>query len=103
MRKALLAEFFGLGINWILEMSSINDEIMDYTGLLFDCPLKEQACNCGFGEVRQLDLKERFEFWKRLSENDRNNLVSRHHICIYEREQTGFKTEKFSPIEKGLN
>ncbi|GAF02945.1 hypothetical protein [Saccharicrinis fermentans] len=73
---------------------------MDYTGLLFDCPLKEQTCDCAFSEIRKLDLKERFELWKSLSENERNNLISRHHICIYEREQTNFAEVKPAPFAK---
>jgi len=74
---------------------------MDYTGLLFDCPIKEQLENCAFVKLRKLELKERFEAWKQLSKNEREQLINRHHICIYDREQVKYKIENFTLQEKG--
>ncbi len=75
---------------------------MDYTGLLFDCPIKEEVQYCPFNELRQLDLKERFEVWKKFSENERNKLISLHHVCIYEREKIKYKIDHLALIENEL-
>ncbi len=68
-------------------MSKDKQGLLDYSGLLFDCPLKEQLSGCPFSDLRKHELKERLDVWKNLSEEERNRLVNSHHICIYEREQ----------------
>ena len=67
-------------------MSKLNHLLMDYTGLLFECPVKERLHTCAFASLRQLGAKERYEVWKGLTSDERNKLIDHHHICLAQRE-----------------
>ncbi len=64
--------------------------LLDYSGLLFECPLTEELDTCIFKNIRKMNLKDRVEMWRNLSDQDRNQYINAHHVCIYQREHHSF-------------
>ncbi|TLX72450.1 hypothetical protein E9993_18125 [Labilibacter sediminis] len=61
--------------------------LVEYSGLIFGCPLKEDVKGCVFRKLRKMELKDRLAYWKCLSNADKDKLINHHLICIFNREQ----------------
>jgi hypothetical protein len=54
-----------------------------YIGLIFGCSKNKEEKNCPLLKIRQLKNKEeRFNWWKLLSESEKNKIIKFHKKCI---------------------
>ncbi len=73
--------------------------MMDYTGLLFECPLKDSVEGCAISEFKKLDVRERFEKWKSMSDAELKEIVQKHMDCFCQREA---RIKKVQPKQNRL-
>lgn len=59
----------------------------DYYGLIFKCPVGEEARGCEYRKIRKLPLKERLTYFNAMTEKELNSLVEFHQRCISVREK----------------
>ena len=52
-----------------------------YIGLIFECPHKNELELCPFKPIRELTLRGRFEFYKKLPTESRSSLIESHLKC----------------------
>jgi hypothetical protein len=58
-----------------------------YTGLIFDCPFKDELETCPYRFIRELTIKDRFKVYENLSSESRLTLVECHLKCSRKREE----------------
>ena len=58
-----------------------------YTGLIFDCPFKDELKTCPYRLIRELAIKDRFKVYENLSSESRLTLVECHLECSSKREE----------------
>ncbi len=61
--------------------------IANYYGLIFNCPIGSEVDNCGYKRIRQLNSKERLNYYDALTEVEKKNLIKKHQKCISVREK----------------
>lgn len=66
----------------------------NYYGLIFGCPVGNEAITCGYKKIRTLDTKERLAYYNALTEDEKNTLIEKHQRCLSVRE----KKDPFSRI-----
>lgn len=59
----------------------------NYYGLIFNCPVGNEAMNCDYKEIRQLKTKERLAYYKALPEYEKDKLIENHQKCLSVREK----------------
>jgi len=59
----------------------------NYYGLIFNCPVGNEAINCDYKKIRQLKTKERLAFYNALSEHEKDKLLENHLQCRSIREK----------------
>ena len=59
----------------------------NYYGLIFSCPVGNEAITCDFKKIRQLKTKERLAYYNALSEHEKDSLIEKHQRCLSVREK----------------
>jgi hypothetical protein len=59
----------------------------NYYGLIFSCPVGNEAQNCEFKKIRQLKTKERLAFYSALPDHEKDMLIKKHQQCLSVREK----------------
>ena len=59
----------------------------NYYGLIFSCPVGNEAISCDFKKIRRLKTKERLAFYNALPENEKDKLIENHQQCLSAREK----------------
>ncbi len=59
----------------------------NYYGLIFNCPVGNEAINCDYKEIRQLKTKERLAYYNALPEYEKDKLIENHQKCLSVREK----------------
>jgi hypothetical protein len=59
----------------------------NYYGLIFNCPVGNEAINCDYKQIRQLKTKERLAYYNALSEYEKDKLIEKHQQCLLAREK----------------
>lgn len=58
-----------------------------YTGLIFDCPFKDEQETCPYKLIRELPIKDRCKVYENLSSESRLTLIEYHLKCTKMREK----------------
>jgi len=59
----------------------------NYYGLIFNCPVGNEAISCDYKEIRQLKTKERLAYYNALPEYEKDKLIENHQKCLSIREK----------------
>ncbi len=59
----------------------------NYYGLIFNCPVGNEAVNCDYKQIRQLKTKERLAYYNALSGHEKDKLIEKHQKCLLSREK----------------
>jgi hypothetical protein len=59
----------------------------NYYGLIFGCPVGNEAITCCYKKIRALDTKERLANYNALTEHEKNTLLEKHQRCLSVREK----------------
>jgi hypothetical protein len=59
----------------------------NYYGLIFNCPVGNEAISCDYKEIRQLKTKERLAYYNALPEYEKDKLIENHQKCLSVREK----------------
>jgi len=57
-------------------------------GLMIDCPLGKAIDSCPLKDYRKLPLNNRFKLVNQMSEDQLNQIILEHNLCIEEREKS---------------
>ena len=59
----------------------------DYYGLIFNCPLGNEAEDCQFKLIRQIPLKDKLNYYNAMTEDEKKTLIRKHKCCLSVREK----------------
>jgi len=55
--------------------------MLEYIGLIFECPYKNELNTCPFKCIRTLPIKERVEVYKKMPIEQKSDLIMWHFRC----------------------
>jgi hypothetical protein len=60
---------------------------LNYLGLIFDCPIGNEADDCCFRNIRKYKTEDRLTYFEKLPGGKRNLLIEHHQKCLSDREK----------------